>query len=416
MFDVEPEPSSLLAVWPPSLEAPDVTSFLNALETSSHLRFASIQNRPPRSTQMRWEILADVITKDTEPLQINIALVPMPELGLHFPVLGLTVEQPARWGILAETTFRKGRILDDFHLQLQVLAIVTPKRVSVMDCSAFVPRAPGWLHAMAEVEVPPSPRYLHSIQAVSSKGVAWLHTHGLQRCRCIELEAFDVPVDHAASVATLINSVAGSFIENGVPAPGTTFSHGGMVELQWLPYKKASAKLPRPAAGGAEDRNQDHNLERGVLVVPKSARLFGLLPGGVENVAKSTEALDMPFEPVTSLETVRRRLLAHARWGAFVNLFTENQGRPGWAFTVKLGFRCDDPNSPIESEHLWFNVHGLLENEIDATLDSSPNYVSHLKSGQRGRYPLDLLSEWSIFCEQGKIDADNVWMFTAEKP
>lgn len=414
MFEVKVDSSRLMAIWLPSLEAPDVTSFLNALESDSYLSFASVQNRPPRSAQCRWEILADVETEDADPLRIRLALVPMPELWPgHLQNLGLTAEQPARWAILSETTFRKDRVLDDFLLQLQVLAIVTPEGTAVWDYSALAPRAPGWLHAMAEVEVPPSPRYLFSIQSVADQGVAWLHTHGLHRCRCIELEALDVPIDHASSVATLINSVAGTFLEDGVPDPGTSFFHGGLLELQWLPYKEAASKLPKPIVGGAEDR-QDHDFQRGVLLVPKSARLFGLLRGGVENVAQSPVALDMPFELVTPLESARRSLLARERWDKFASLFSQHRGQPNWAFVVKLGYPCDIPESPIEREHLWFEVHKLVGKEIEATLDSSPNYVSHLQAGQRGRYPLDLLSEWAIFCEQGKIDADNVWMYVAE--
>lgn len=414
MFDVNPDSSRLMAVWPPSLEAPDVTSIMNALEADSYQSYASIESAPPRAAEIRWELVVDVELDDAKPLRIRLGLLPMPELWSgHSMTLGLAEDQPTRWAILSETTFRSGRILEDFHLQLQVLATVMPKGASLMDYSALTPRPPGWLHAMAEVEVPPSPRYLFSIQSVADKGVAWLHTHGLHRCWSIELEAFDVPIGNAGSVGTLINSVANSFIEDGVPSPGTTFSHGDLLEMQWLPWSDAASKLPRPVVGGAEDR-EDHDWQRGVLVLPKNARFFGLVKGGVDNVAKSPIALELPFELVSRKETERRTMLARARWGAFAELFQRHQGQPGWDFVVKLGFPCDDPTSPIDREHLWFDVHRLIGKEIDGTLDSSPNYVSHLKKGQRGRYPVDLLSEWCVFCEQGKIDADNVWRFGSE--
>jgi hypothetical protein len=69
---------------------------------------------------------------------------------------------------------------------------------------------------------------------------------------------------------------------------------------------------------------------------------------------------------------------------------------------VKLGYPVDG-GGPDDREHLWFRVHGIDGDSVDATLVNSPFHVARLREGDRGRHPLELLSDWTIFTPVGQI-------------
>ena len=54
-------------------------------------------------------------------------------------------------------------------------------------------------------------------------------------------------------------------------------------------------------------------------------------------------------------------------------------------------------------EHLWFEVHGFGDADLDGTLVNRPIDVD-LREGARARYPLDLLTDWTIVTPIGEIN------------
>lgn len=56
-----------------------------------------------------------------------------------------------------------------------------------------------------------------------------------------------------------------------------------------------------------------------------------------------------------------------------------------------------------ELEHLWFEVHGVEENSLDATLLNEPFAIPHLHAGERSPQAIDQLSDWSILTPIGSI-------------
>ena len=56
-----------------------------------------------------------------------------------------------------------------------------------------------------------------------------------------------------------------------------------------------------------------------------------------------------------------------------------------------------------DREHLWFEVHDLGESDLDGTLVNRPIDVD-LRPGTRARYPLDLLTDWTIVTPIGQIN------------
>jgi hypothetical protein len=70
---------------------------------------------------------------------------------------------------------------------------------------------------------------------------------------------------------------------------------------------------------------------------------------------------------------------------------------------VKLGYRVDGGGED-DREHLWFQVHEVHEDSVDATLINPPFRVSALRANERRRHPLELLSDWTIFTPFGQVD------------
>jgi hypothetical protein len=70
---------------------------------------------------------------------------------------------------------------------------------------------------------------------------------------------------------------------------------------------------------------------------------------------------------------------------------------------VKLGYQVDG-GEPDDREYLWFGVHALGDDWIDATLTNDPYNVSRLRNGDRGRHSVHLLSDWAIFTPAGAIN------------
>ena len=96
------------------------------------------------------------------------------------------------------------------------------------------------------------------------------------------------------------------------------------------------------------------------------------------------------------------------RWG--VDLHRRFAAHEEWTFTVKLGFESsvDDDESP-QHEHLWFAVHSLDAQSVDATLLNEPFFVQTLREGQRGAHSMDRLTDWAITSPHGNFTPERLY-------
>ena len=67
---------------------------------------------------------------------------------------------------------------------------------------------------------------------------------------------------------------------------------------------------------------------------------------------------------------------------------------------MKLGLPTDDGN---DHEHLWFEVHAIEGDTVDATLVNQPFAIASLKAGQRGTHSLEKLSDWTLLTPAGSV-------------
>jgi hypothetical protein len=74
---------------------------------------------------------------------------------------------------------------------------------------------------------------------------------------------------------------------------------------------------------------------------------------------------------------------------------------------VKLGYEVDG-GTPTDREHLWFAVHRVLDQTVDATLANAPHRVPSLTAGTRGEFGLERLTDWMILSPEGPMTPRNI--------
>ena len=416
----EPPPSLLLAVRSVADAQVGVTEVLGMLD---HAPIEIVEATPTgdrTATRAQWEL--EVVARfddDDEPQEFRVWLEAAPhaesELLAGVDWRGILPEdedatRDAGWAMGVSTQLGDAP-LRSYHRQARLLAAVAPDAVLAFDVNAATPHPARWLRELADSRTPPSPATLfaiHSVYDEEQDSGAWLHTHGLLRCGSIELEMLEVPRDGAGLMGQLLNTVATMFLESGVPDPDELFMPGQDIELVWLPWDRGIEKVGKDCLGSQSDRDGPQHMGiRGVLFTPGRS-LLGRRK--YEAAAKHLPTMENnPLLYVSSMETERMALLARERLDQFRALHEQFAEDERFVFLVKLGYLVDDaePDSN-EREHLWFIVHGIGGDEVDATLTNAPYAVSALREGERGGHSLDKLSDWTILCNHGRFDADNV--------
>lgn len=409
-------PSLLVALLPAGAPRPAVTEVLAGLERSP-LPLGERRMADAREVaESRWELDLEVRWEEG-PRTYRVWAESAQALDdVHLELGRLTpAEREATracdWSLGVAADF-SGSPLHEYHRQLQVLHTLAPEAVLCYDISACWPRPGAWLREAAAAATPPSPTALFSIHAVSDEAgrrrKVWLHTHGLLRCGCIELEMLEIPSKEAPPLSELLNATAGLFLDEGTPPPGEPFVVGHGIELLWLPWPTGVTRFSRRATGSFDDRDEIHAVASGVLFAPgrRFLGLFGRRYGSPRRYLPLLEGDPLLF--VSSLETARMARLALERLDRFRRLQARFGDRDDWLFLVKLGYEIDDAASPEDREHLWFQVHALSGDTVEATLLNQPYSIARLHEGEQGPHSLALLTDWSILCEQGRFDADSV--------
>jgi len=298
-------------------------------------------------------------------------------------------------------------VLDSLHAQLRLLAALAPEAVAMLDVNALHARTGEWLRDAAAASVPPAPTSFFNVHSVfDDHRKAWLHTHGLHRMGCIELDVVGVRRRDAAALGELINNVARFFLDCGVPPPNTRFHAGNDLPLVWLPWEAGLQRVDA-SPGGMADRDADHGGERGILFAPSKES-----PDRLEPPRRYVPMIEAdPIFYVSPAETERMERLARERLPSFLALQTRYAKNRKWDFHVKLGFPTDDNSDGHTcggAEHLWFDVHSATAKSVDGTLLNQPYRIRSLRQGQRGTFDVKLLTDWAIESPRGRYTPESV--------
>lgn len=297
-----------------------------------------------------------------------------------------------------------GHPLEAFHEQLRILYQVAAEALLVNDLAACRYHTGAWLRATATQRVQPAPENLYWVHEFSTEdgGEFWLHSHGLLRCACPELEMLLVPGAQVDDYLELFHAVARAWIEAGPTRPEESLEAVQGVVLNWLPWEQVVAVQGDVLrVGGDSDRDPGHQAASAVLV-----------PGGSQSCDLSALApilADSPPALISAWETRRMSMQAKQGLKHFRRLLRSYRGQKGWQFHAKLGYGVapEDPQEEGE-EHLWFDVHGFEGGQLDASLLDKPLLVKGLQQGKRQLHALDQLSDWVIRSPHGDFDANSV--------
>ena len=405
-------PSPLVALLPPHLGRPDEAAFRRQFE---QIGAEAATDRRLYTPNAEWgfAVRLPAWVAGEQDMEIHVSAqicgAEMEDILQTSQMTAAEIGQAreALWAVTLCAEYSEAP-LQDYHAHLKALVATVPDVVAVVDVMACAPRGGAWARAAAASRVPPDPASLFTIHAISpdegTPGGVWMHSHGLVRCGCIELEMLNVPAEHTYPLGELFNAVATMFVEQGPPPAEEAFEIGQRISLVWLPWEAALKQVPDSISGGLPDRDEAHSGPSGVLFVP-SRWPWGRRHRPITSILKRLTA--DPVLYMSSMETERMALLAAELFDRFAALHARLGQSDSWVFLVKIGYRMDGGEED-NREHLWFAVHSIDGDTIDATLTNEPHGIARMREGQRGRHSLLRMSDWAILCEHGQFGPGSV--------
>lgn len=328
---------------------------------------------------------------------------------------------------LEVSMFFESDALASFHLQLKVLNAIVPDASLAMDFMSYRLLSARWLKMSAQSTIPPSPDYLYTVHGVYDEDGAqktyWFHTHGLLRCRSVELEIMGV-YDGAQQMNDLITMVVKKILQKPVKETEKfQIGYDGMgINLAWLRWEEALNDFPKNILGGMEDREGDDNVHAcpsGILFAVEDNNLVS-----PQIYAKTLS--ENPIFYISNEETQRMSDLAKERFPYFEAAFGEYGVQPEkksflnklfgkkeevdpWRFMVKLGLNVDDAQAQTDKEHLWFDVIAIDGAYVEGKLLNQPYWIAALNEGDINKYPVELLTDWLIYSPDKAYTPDSVY-------
>jgi uncharacterized protein YegJ (DUF2314 family) len=242
----------------------------------------------------------------------------------------------------------------------------------------------------------------------------WLHSHGLQGLGAWDFDVLDPDPGLLAHAHDLTRALAFAAVEGRLDADGQAFPLVAGEAVRGVPAR-AFRDQAAPAAhpGWRADVDAEH-LEGHLVVCEPTARgWLGWLAGGrLDRLTggdrpRASRFLQgpLPEEVLIQFSDSATDLMAR-RARQMLPLFREVATeliRLDLPALVKLGYPVDGGDLH-DREHLWFQVHAFDGDAVEATLLNQPYRVARLRAEERGRHPLELLSDWAIFTPVGQVN------------
>ena len=287
--------------------------------------------------------------------------------------------------------------------------------LAVVDESAEKILSGNWAMLAAKSHVPPAPRYLYTVQAVSSDGEeVWLHSHGLNRCGLNELEILNSEKETAQNHYAIIETMANRLLEHeeplemGEPLYLARLAQDVPLIVTLLPWQVAVKFYDDTLLGGTSDRQDSHNEDTCCIFVYPSEEDFK--EGHVAPVSIYDALLvHNPMYMISTKETMRMKALALERVNYMKATFQLGQSK----VLVKLGLDVDPENSEYTNdgkEHIWFELQEISGTTLKAELTQDPYYIKNIHKGDIGQYTLDDLTDWILFTPDRRITPDDVYI------
>ena len=232
--------------------------------------------------------------------------------------------------------------------------------------------------------------------------VEWLHSHGLAEIGFFDFDVLNASRDLTGHGYDGLRAIAFMILEGRLgrnTARATVVIPGG--DVRSVPVREFERKAAAKYVALRHDPERDHERDRVVLCDP-AGRLLGRW---LDKVRPSRcLSRDLPEHGMFAFSTEASDLMAE-RGRKTYSLFRkirEELEEFEFPVIVKLGYEVD--GSTTEFEYLWFEVHELMDDEIDATLGNEPFHIARMQAGQRARHPMSRLNDWQILTPLGMIN------------
>ncbi len=223
----------------------------------------------------------------------------------------------------------------------------------------------------------------------------WLHTRGLHRCGCPELELLELPGERMSTAHELLNAVGAMLVARGTPGPGEPFEIGPPARLMLQDWTRCTEFLSDGSVGGRRHRetlggSRDNPLlvARAVLCSPELAGTFRKIHVWPRETMDSIDSGESALERTPSW-TRHRSAIARSLWPRFLELH-----RSGSSLLACIAMEL----LPGSREHVWVRVLEAGEDSLSGvTLSDHPS--GSLPGGSRVDLDrLDTLVDW--FCPE----------------
>lgn len=348
-----------------------------------------------------------------ELVPMDIVIPEMYRICHFFPDVDVDAVEKTDFGIGVVMEFGED-VLASYHLQLRIIHTVLPDLLAVLDDSSEKILSGKWVQLAAKSAIPPAPRYIYSVQAVTDDtGCVWLHSHGLNRCGLPEMEILNSTTDTYANHYNLLEAMANRLLEQAEPIgngePFFVARVTGQIPLiaTLVGWEEAVALYPDDMVGSKKDREEGHNQNTCGLFVYAS-------PEDIENRKYSPVSVfddllkDNPIYIISTAETERMKALAAERLPYMLKAAQDKDNK----VLVKIGLAIDEEYRKEQNnfEHIWFELLETTDNHVKCRLTQEPYYVKDMHAGSEGVYPFGCITDWLIYTKDQRLTADDVYL------
>ncbi len=313
--------------------------------------------------------------------------------------------------------------LISYHDQLKIIDCIVPDKLAVIDIPSEKILSGKWVKLAAQSNVPPSPKYLFTVQGISGDNdEVWLHSHGLKRCGLSELEIMGSTKEMCSSHYSVIETMAFRMLETEAD-----LEKYEPMFLAWLTEKialvttlvdwnDAPEYYPDARLGYKDDRDDYHSEGTSVIMIypgPDSAE--AKKPAQIQllddHLGKNTMLM------ISTEETDRMRKLAQERIGYVRDIAMKNE--PDIHILLKIGIKVDKefltPDDPDQREHIWFELKGIRKNIFnkelfECVLTQDAYYAKKMRTGSTGEYGVEDITDWIIISPGRRYTPDDAYM------
>lgn len=352
---------------------------------------------------------------EVEVFPIDFEIPELYRIQHFFPDVDVQAVQKAKIGLAVIMEF-KDDVLLSYHAQLKIIAALMPDVLAVLDDSSEKILSGRWVRLAAESKVPPAPRYIYTVQAVSGEeDCVWLHSHGLNRCGHPEIEVLNSQKDTYDNHYHVVETMANRLLEREEPLKmGEPFFVARVTEkiplmATLIPWQEAVENYPEDMLGGKVDREeeQEHNGNTCALFVYPSYEAMEKRQYAPLSVYDELLE-DNPLYMISTKETERMKALARER----ISYMLKASKNPDNKILIKIGLEIDEEfrKDQNDYEHIWFELKSATDRDVTCELTQEPYYVKEMHVGSIGTYTFDRITDWLIYTKERRLSADDVYL------